>query len=59
MVFHAPTNIKHIATYLNKIIVSFNSFSDKGNIDIFENNADSGEPARNEPSHLKSALFGF
>ena len=36
-----------------------NSFSAKGNIDDFANNADSGEPARNELSHLKSALFAF
>ena len=36
----------------------FNSFSAKGNIELFANNADSGESARNELSHLKSALFG-
>ena len=35
-----------------------NSFSAKGNIELFANNADSGESARNELSHLKSALFG-
>ena len=35
-----------------------NSFSAKGNIELFANNTDSGEPARNELSHLKSALFG-
>ena len=30
-----------------------------GNIEVFANNADSGESARNELSHLKSALFAF
>ena len=35
-----------------------NSFSAKGNIELFVNNTDSGESARNELSHLKSALFG-
>ena len=35
-----------------------NSFSAKGNIELFANNTDSGEAARNELSHLKSALFG-
>ena len=33
-------------------------FSAKGNIELFANNKDSGESARNELSHLKSALFG-
>ena len=37
----------------------FNSFSAKGNIDVFANNTDSGESARNELSHLKSAFFAF
>ena len=36
----------------------FNSFSAKGNIELFANNTDSGESARSELSHLKSALFG-
>ena len=36
-----------------------NSFSAKGNIEVFANNTDSGESARNELSHLKSALFAF
>ena len=36
-----------------------NSFSATGNIEVFANNADSGESARNELSHLKSALFAF
>ena len=36
----------------------FNSISAKGNIELFANNADSDESARNELSHLKSALFG-
>ena len=35
-----------------------NSFSAKGNIELFANNADSGKSARNELSHLESALFG-
>ena len=35
-----------------------NSFSAKGNIELFANNVDSGESSRNELSHLKSALFG-
>ena len=30
----------------------FNSFSAKGNIELFANNTDSGESARNELSHL-------
>ena len=36
-----------------------NSFSAKGNIEVLENNADWGESARNELSHLISALFAF
>ena len=36
----------------------FNTFSAKGNIELFANNTDSGESARNELSQLKSALFG-
>ena len=36
-----------------------NSFSAKGNIDVSANKTDSGESARNELSHLKSALFAF
>ena len=36
-----------------------NSFSAKGNIEVFASNTDSGESARNELSHLKSALFAF
>ena len=36
-----------------------NPFSAKGNIEVFANNTDSGESARNELSHLKSALFAF
>ena len=39
--------------------MGFNSFSATGNIEVFANNADSGEPARDELSHLKSALFAF
>ena len=35
----------------------FNSFSAKGNLELFANNTDSGESARNELSHLQSALF--
>ena len=31
-----------------------NSFSAKVNIEVFENNTDSGESARNELSHLKT-----
>ena len=38
--------------------VLYISFSAKGNIQDFANNTDSGESARNELSHLKSALFG-
>ena len=34
-------------------------FSAKGNIETFANNTDSGESARNELAHLKSALFAF
>ena len=34
-----------------------NSFSAKGNVELFSNNTDSGESARNELSRLKSALF--
>ena len=34
-------------------------FSAKGNIELFANNADSGESACNELSHLKSALVAF
>ena len=37
----------------------FNSISSTGNTEVFANNADSGESARNELSHLKSALFAF
>ena len=44
---------------LPKPVIAFNSFSAKGNIEGFANNADSGESARNELSHLKSALFAF
>ena len=47
---HYPTVCMHVKL--------FNSFSAKGNIELFANNADSGESARNELSHLKSALFG-
>ena len=36
-----------------------NSFSVTGNTEVFANNADLGESARNELSHLKSALFAF
>ena len=36
-----------------------NSFSDNGNIELFANNTDSGESARVELSHLKSALFAI
>ena len=35
------------------------SFSAKGNIELFANNTDSGDSARNELSHLKSALFAL
>ena len=38
---------------------TLNSFSAKGNIEVFANNTDSGESARNELFHLKSALFAF
>ena len=38
---------------LGKIVFVFNSFSANGNIELFANNADSGETAR------KSALFGY
>ena len=37
----------------------FNPFSAKGKIEGFANNTDSGESARNELSHLKSALFAI
>ena len=40
-------------------IDALNSFSAKGNIEVSADNADSGESARNELSHLKSALFAF
>ena len=40
-------------------INEINSFSDKGKIEVFANNTDSGESARNELSHLKSASFAF
>ena len=39
--------------------ICLNSFCAKGNIEVFANNTDSGESARNELSHLKSALFAF
>ena len=39
--------------------IQLNSFSANGNIEVFANNADSGESARDELSHLKSALFAF
>ena len=40
------------------LYIWFNVFSAKGNIELFANNIDSGESARNELSHLKPALFG-
>ena len=40
-------------------VYALNYFSAKGNIKVFANNTDSGESARNELSHLKSALFAF
>ena len=43
----------------NNVPLSVNSFSATGNVEVFANNADSGESARNELSHLKSALFAF
>ena len=47
-------------TFVNAWIVwIINSFSAKGNIQVFANNTDSGESARNELSHLKSALFAI
>ena len=36
-----------------------NSFIAKGNIELFANNTDSGESARNELSHLKSAQKSY
>ena len=42
-----------------KKISLINTFSAKGNIEVFANNPDSGESARNELSHLESALFAF
>ena len=45
--------------YKHTLVTSINSFSANGNIAIFANNTDSGESARNELSHLKSALFAF
>ena len=50
------TEINYFVKFEPQIV--FNSFSAKGNIELFANNADSGETARNELSHLKSALFG-
>ena len=41
------------------MIAYFNSFSAKGNIELFANNTDPGKSARDELSHLKSALFTF
>ena len=38
---------------------ALNSFGAKGNIEVSANNADSGKSARNELSHLKSALFAL
>ena len=35
------------------ILKLLKSFSAKGNIELFANNTDSGESARNELSHLK------
>ena len=43
----------------NPFFVYLKSFSAKGKIELFANNTDSGESARNELSHLKSALFAF
>ena len=37
----------------------FNSSSAKGSIEVFANNTDSCESARNELSHMKSAWFAF
>ena len=39
------------------VFPDINSFSANGNIQVFANNTDSGESARNELPHLKSALF--
>ena len=44
---------------INDIQSEFNSFSATGNVEVFANNADSGESARHELSHLESALFAF
>ena len=46
-------------TFQNSRVGSVNSFSSKGNIEVFANNTDSGESARNELSHLKSELFAL
>ena len=53
----------YMYTFLNEYNITkdnfvINSFGAKGNIELFANNADSGESARNELSHLKPALFG-
>ena len=40
-----------------KFTTFFNSYSAKGNIELFAKNTDSGESAHNELFHLKSVLF--
>ena len=42
---------------VSPILCYLNSFSARGNIEHFANNAYSGESARNELSHPKPALF--
>ena len=44
---------------LSLTMLFINSFSAKGNIQVFATNTDSGESAHNKLSHLKSALFAF
>ena len=41
------------------INVRITSYIVDGNIEVFANNTDSSESARNELSHLESALFAF
>ena len=66
IVFKPYSLFKRYSMRLQKVICEnivileelLNSFSAKGNIELFANNTDSGESARNELSHLKSSLFG-
>ena len=55
---HSQTRIYHVR-YQVMSPVLVNSFSAKGNIQVFANNTDAGESARNELSRLKSVLFAF